>query len=211
MELYGLKTKDGLEYKLIIPSTVATNEFIRVEVIEPNPEFKVGDWVIGKELYFYPKEPRLVTTVKGNGCYYFDDLDKANRNFCNNVHLRHATPQEIEQHLRKICDEKGYRDGVRIKEVGTNNIYTLERHREWYYLKESDSFHGCTPSKEWDIGHSNPYIYHKGQFAEIVSEKKKLPKTKEELIDFIVRDLYQFFYTSDLPKILRVIEGYEDI
>lgn len=41
MELFGLKDKDGKEYKLITRSNSLS---IGVESIEPKPAFKVGDW-----------------------------------------------------------------------------------------------------------------------------------------------------------------------
>jgi hypothetical protein len=72
--------------------------------------------------------------------------------------------------------------------------------------------HGSTPQDEWKDGFmcSNPRIYYKGKFAEIVPDKKKLPKTKEELLNFIVTDLTDFFYAKDVTLIKNIINNIED-
>ena len=206
MNLYGLKDKDGKEYEVILPDitmpgavdnrTFKIGDLITIKPIEPEPMFKIGEWLAFDD---YRKIFCYVDNV--NGYLKGDDTGFYSPEYC-----KRATPQEVEQHLRKICDEKGYKDGVKIREIGTNNTHTLERHREWYYLKESDSFHGCTPSEEWDFGSSNPYIYHNGQFAEIVTEKKKLPKTKREFRDFLVD-----WQNGEPRSIVEFLKEYEDI
>jgi hypothetical protein len=92
--------------------------------------------------------------------------------------LRLATPQEIEDHLRKICDEKGFKTGVKIRGLDIdanpfNNCYVIEMPA--IYDKDEDSFVTSTGDR----------IYCKGKFAEIVAQKKKLPKTKTDFNIFL--------------------------
>lgn len=180
MELYGLKDKDGKEYKVTLPDLEVFGSIdnrISIKPVESEPEFKVGDWVVAKEKYFRPYSPRLITSI-GTDIYnavqynYFDDFNKTEKNGCDGKYLRHATPQEIEQHLRKICEEK-YRNcivdtptvpiGVKIGNI-VQQSYNAER--DAYYIN------GCE-------------VYSKGKFAEIIRKQKKLPKTKREFRDFL--------------------------
>jgi hypothetical protein len=208
MELYGLKDKDGKEYKVTLPYLEVFGSIdnrISIKPVESEPEFKVGDWVVAKEKYFRPYSPRLITSI-GTDIYnavqynYFDDFNKTEKNGCYGKYLRHATPQEIEQHLRKICEEKYVGKRVKCLIDGATYIpYVLDKYDSfvdtlWYFDKQGTTIK----------------IYGSGKFADIVPEKKKLPKTKEELMNFVLEDLHPFFYDSDLPKIMKIINDHED-
>ena len=143
------------------------------KVEEPKPEFKVGDWVIAKKRYelepeFFPIF-RIEEVSNQNEFWLRPQVGKTTGTMAECC--RYATPQEIESHLRKICDEKGFKEGVRFRKpwnnetgvCGSNITYLLDQD----VLTYSDKYPGD--------------IYKEGEFAEIISEKKRLPKTKEEL------------------------------
>ena len=213
MKLYGLKDKDGKEYEVTLPDMTVPNAIdnrtfkfgdLSIKPVEPEFEFKVGQWVIAKEKYFRPYSPQLIISI-GTDMYnivqynYFDDFDKTEKNGCTGNYLRHATPQEIEQHLRKICDEKGYKVGVRVNLKSCGKYVCDIMHNNYSYNATQDAFF---------IGGAT--IYTKGEFAEIVPEKKKLPKTKMEL-EILIKKLRVAksltLYNEDIDLFLN---DYED-
>lgn len=173
------------DYEIIVDNI----KFIKDISKPPAMSFHIGDWIIGRELYFYPKEPRLITSI-GIDLYnavqynYFDDFNKTEKNGCDGKYLRHATSQEIEQHLRKICDEKGYKEGIKFHPIN-NPLLTQSIGERFWYDSADDELHTVAPQSEWSYGNSDPVIYSKGKFAEIVPEKKKLPNTRIEFRDFL--------------------------
>ncbi len=153
---------------------------------EDKPEFKVGDWVCLKKEHIDNNKGRVLSIdYKGQVAIQIPEYSYDEKFYERIDDLRLMTVEEIESHLKKICDEKGYKEGTKIRCMDKGNIRTLERPEEWFYNNSTDSFHGCTPQSEWEGGYSNPWIYHQGKFAALVPDKKKLPKTKTELIDFI--------------------------
>lgn len=131
---------------------------------EPPQEFKVGDWVI---------------CDAGNGCVSKLHRLTGSGLDCPMDHIRLAAPQEIESHLIKEAEKKGFEKGVKCKWHDENIIYTLTGVWSYgaRYYPENDSYflHGIM-------------IYCKGKWAEIVQEKRRLPKTKEEFI-CLIQDL----------------------
>jgi hypothetical protein len=85
-------------------------------------------------------------------------------------HCCPATPQEIESHLRKICDEKYIGKKVRCLVSGE---YTVDRFWEYDDIKDRICYHT-------DVEGEGAWLYGNGKFAEIIPDKKKLPKTKKE-------------------------------
>jgi len=148
------------------------------------PEFKIGQWVIGKNDY-YPTEPERIREIEG--CQYKPELwtkrlkDESYDFPWNSFeYIRPATEEEIESHLKKICDEKYI--GKRVKSLHDENyiqkalsfwVYSFNEDRLWYEIKS-----------ERQVS-TNLLIYEQGKFAEIIPDKKKKPETREEFLIFL--------------------------
>ncbi len=151
--------------------------------IKPEPEFKVGQWAKDNDTgrLFYIKRIE-------NGKLYgeFDDPIKGDQ-YCWYYDCSIPTSSEIESHLRKIAEKKGYRKGTKIKNMINNEIHTID-HRPFWYDKNIDIIFCWTPEDEWVHREvSNPRIYEKGKWAEIIPDKKPLPKTMDEFKDLLSR------------------------
>jgi len=173
MELFGLKNENGKDVRLIVTDNpyIHSHPTMKVEVIEPELEFKVGDWVV----FDNPTQEGLpvifrITRVENN--YVLDD---SNTSYGKTKYLRLADTDEIESHLRKICDEKYVGKKVRcigfeneVHEIKEFSLYNNEYDLMYYYIY--DNADTCC-------------VYQGGRFAEIVADEfKKLPKTVDELV-----------------------------
>jgi hypothetical protein len=117
---------------------------------------------------------RLMTGKPG---YYYE------ANYC-----RHATPQEIETHLRKICDEKYVG-----KKVDTIYGYTDTPLRFSNYVSSTDEL--VYFSKDM----YSITIYKQGKFAELVPDEfKELPKTIEEIEALMIK-YGESIFNNNLP------------
>jgi hypothetical protein len=185
MELFGLKNKDGEEFSLLI-SNGETGKYELKSVnrlVEPEPKFKVGDWVIFESNAYYNIQ-RIKTfyrdyhAIDDDGCGLYLDLPE----------YRLATPQEIESHLKKICDEKYIGKTAKClflpaddDEIIRFKQYFIDGDKMWYNSKNGNEV--C--------------VYKQGEFAEILpQESKELPKTLEELVTL----LYDFRDADKQPK-----------
>jgi hypothetical protein len=189
MELFGLKNKDGKEYKLTIldiPQAPSQYRQIQVEPIEPEPTFKEGDWIIGKD-YYNPSEPSRVIKIHG----YYADLDMDDGlNFRwesgnGGSFWRLATLQEIEQHLKGICDEKYIGKIAKCLVLPTDDDEIIKFKR--YFINEDKVWYKSKNGNE-------VCVYRQGKFAEVLpQESKELPETLEEL-----KQLFDKFYNSNI-------------
>ena len=178
MELYGLKDKDGKEYKLITPFNTLLEDYdtYKIAVVTPKLNLKVGDWVVGRESIW--SGPHRIT----------DDFDLLG--YTDPYDNRHATKDEIKSHLRKIAEEK--------YPIGTKYFSVPDSYREQvkgtfkYYIDEDNLTDGYGGS-----------VYCQGKWAEIIPSKKKLPKTKED----IAMLLMEFSFPASLiAKLLEEYE-----
>lgn len=188
MEYFGLKDKNGKDVKLVVTDDpfVHPHPIIRVESIEPvrvcyqkwknkthKSEFKVGDWVCDKTDSSFLKR---ITTLQDDA-FCADGIDNAlylnlDRDW------RLATPQEIEAHLRKICDEKYAGRVIKTDE----DVYVIKRFLEYNSSEDSLWY--------WASDNLPVCIYREGKFAEIVpDEPKELPKTVGELV-LLIQDIF---------------------
>lgn len=162
----------------------------RKEESKPLPEFKLGDWVILKP---YNKHfPQRISEI--NRPYFWVDnetdgyLFRDTNGFYN---LRLATPAEIEAHLRKICDEKYV--GKRVKCLVDGRYIVSDF---WEYSATEEGI--CYRAKGDSDG---VWLYKRGKWAEILPDKKPLPKTKDDFITFLTHwledDQDGFSFTAD--------------
>lgn len=165
----------AVEYCNDIPARV--KDFLSQDKEEPKPKFKAGDWV-----YWGGSSPTIGRIIRH--CNEFADswvLETANGkgkyDSCSENNLTHITPQEIESHLIKIAKEK-FKKGSKISSVTSGNNFTFYNLEDIYYNINTDT-----------LSNGGMHMYSKGKWAEIIPEKKKLPKTKEELI-FLIQDAF---------------------
>jgi hypothetical protein len=145
--------------------------YVCLDETKPEPEFKVPGWYV-----FTGNSCKLeiFRTIKLDAMGYLHN--EADTQYLSEK-CRPATPAEIETYLRKICDEKGFKPGVRYKNAYLFGEYhTYPDNPIFRYGKTGDSF---------DCGDGYGFLYYNGKFAEIIPDKKKLPKTKEEFIIMI--------------------------
>jgi hypothetical protein len=141
-------------------------KYIRDTFKSLQPEFQTGDWVVLKS----DGEINRIREINGNDLRYDDG--SYHQEF--KGYIRHATPQEVEQHLRKICDEKYI--GKKVKSLSSNKTDTIQGYQSFIFAIDQMWYSGL----KWGI-----LVYENGKFTEIVPEKKKLPKTKREFRDFL--------------------------
>ena len=142
------------------------------------PEFKVGQWVIGVNGYTPTEPARLISfnSVEANYIYWNNGLKDERESWEAVSHIRPATHSEIEEHLIKVAKEKGFKTGVKRHYPKLKNVRVGEIKEPLGYNFDSDSL-TC----------DNGYIIWDGRdgWAEILPDKKKLPKTKEEFEAFL--------------------------
>ena len=136
------------------------------------PEFKVGQWVI--------TPAGILRRIKEFADNDEHGVQRAFDDFGEIIQLtsfyRPATPAEIEAHLKKICDEKGLmQPGQRYKSATSKQEFTFNKYGHTEYSEKYDSLYN-----------NGMDIYSKGKFAEVIPDKKKLPKTREEYSEFLI-------------------------
>ena len=197
-KLFGLKDEKGNEIIL----NVACNEdsgklaFYKVES-ESEPEFKVGQWGAyrnGDIFYLF-----LIHHFEGDSVYGQDFIDiddiYAVDYQCDKRHLVSFPPAEIESHLRKICDQKYI--GKKVKDVWNESIRKVGEFYAYYFDDDRLEY--------YDVNNAQYVIrpYRQGKFAEIIPDKKPLPKTRGEFAEFL-----DHFWDSFPDGIILVREPY---
>ena len=143
------------------------------------PEFKAGQWYISKS---EGRKDKIYRICRINGRYIYYDCSniegKSNWIAKDSVMYKSskpATKEQIESHLKEICDEKyiGKKvkclfDGEYI--VSSFWIYDVKGDKLWYNIRGANT---CI------------LLYEEGKFAEIIPDKKKKPETREEFEEFM--------------------------
>ena len=160
------------------------------------PEFKVPGWYVSEpnEIFYAVSKEKLydadyvwLHTMNKTGTRY-------GSRFC-----RPATPAEIESHLRKICDEKYV--GKKVKclfegEFIVESFWKYDSYDDKIWYREKDNIQPVC-------------VYDQGKFAEIISDKKKLPKTREEF-KIILCDCFDFLSENKYHTVEQFLYEYED-
>jgi len=141
--------------------------FAPPRVEEPKPEFKEGNWVV--QMMDKSDELGRIKIITDEHITYDDGSGHASWN----GYIRHATKEEIESHLKKVCDEK-YPKGAKFRSLSCDGI-GIVRDEFSYYIKNDQLTNGNT-------------IYRNGKWAEIIPDTKKLPNDKKGIGELI--DLY---------------------
>lgn len=146
-----------------------TKKYLETELSYKIP-FEVGDFIASKEyLNFFG----LITKIEGRIFYYdgfreyngYDENGKAY--FDDNDH--HPTKEEIEQHIIKVAELKGYKNGVEVKNIYDNNerltltegfeydeknglfAYYAEDHAIMIWNKETNTWAEIIEPKKWSV------------------------------------------------------------
>lgn len=209
MNLYGLRDRLGNEYKLHVKGHGDKGEWETFAIpIDPKPEFLEllikGQWYIAEcgdnscdYIIRFDKEI-------GDGragkylSFEFDILNTDRPRFVQGGAFtkisRPATPQEIENHLRKICDEKYV--GKRVIDVPRNpcggfitGVVISKPHKYPYNAKDDEFWMLYVDEYGKESG---TCVYCNGIFAEVAPLKspKELPKTIEELGNLLNKYAY---------------------
>jgi len=165
------------------------------------PEFKVGDWVIGKNRCL-PKKPSLIRKFYEYNLMDYDDFEGATKQVAWKGYIRHATKEEIESHLRKICDEKYIGKKAQCLR-NAEDKKTIKKFIKYNYDEDCIIY-----NDKWEL---NMYVYEKGKFASIIPDKKKLPKKRGEYKQFL-DDFWHALPESiiDGLSINEFLDQYED-
>ena len=86
MELFGLKSKEGHDYVLVVPPLAKANDVFAFRV-EPKQEFKVGDWI------HYDVSMIIFYCIRIDGEFLISN-DGVRHHV---IYCRLATPQEIKK------------------------------------------------------------------------------------------------------------------
>jgi hypothetical protein len=199
MELYGLKDKEGREYKFI------EYEFGKWDAVaiypKTKPEFKEGDWVvhkahrsIGRILDMEKYTFRIDLTGRISD-YVLEDAN-------GDCEWRLATEAEITEHLRMIVKEK-YLNWSKLKSATYGSEFVYNKGMGTSYDIYRDALY-----------HGGMLLYHKGKWAEIIPEKNKLPiykETAEEMITDFCNHAHYYRNEKELRRdIKKFLDQYED-
>lgn len=170
--------------KIIDDKTIEVDGVIFVP--QEKPEYKIPAW------YKYVNgstEKIFRATAQANGDLY-DDEGRAYYSRC----CTPATSSEIEAHLRKICDAKGYKKGMKVKDANDGLISIITGNEPEEYRLNYDSLVIRSNGIDHDYAVTN--LYYKGKFAEILPDLKKKPETREEYEEMIQE---YFNQNSEIP------------
>ena len=165
------------------------------KVEEPKPEFKVADWAKWESANGTWCTVFYITDICGTTVLGWDKPGCIEHQ-CLIEDLLKPTRDEIESHLKKICDEK-YPVGTKFNSVTIGGGIGIATGKCRYYNNDHlTNGAGFT-------------IYSHGKWAEIIPDKKTLPKTKEELAELLRKfqdDSLLPFPTLDVEQFLQDYE-----
>jgi len=213
MKLFGLKDENGKEY-VLNAYTIAngTSLYIetQVESIEPTPKFKIGDWVMCN------RGCKVFKIIKiENNLICGTDFTMGSENFGNWEirSLRLATASEIESHLIKEAERRGFVKGIKFKSIFSDKgaerkleyFSSNQEEFKWQYLDNMDALYCNNGIATYHRFCSNPFIYRNGQWCPIVPDKKPLPKTKKDFMDFLGT-----YCNRHCDSVQKFLDDYED-
>ena len=144
------------------------------------PEFKVGDWAgyktVDGRIHLFKIDHFENNRVYGQSFEYEDDLYRVTWECCTDG-LISVTKEEIEAHLKRICNKRYIGKKARCL-IDNEDIKRIECFAEYDYDDDSIVYN--------DKDSRNMYIYQQGKFAEIIPDKKKRPETRAEFEEFLI-------------------------
>jgi hypothetical protein len=140
----------------------------------PKPRFKVGDWIVanmedGEEIHRIKK-------IYSDSLVYDDNPSSAHYEYEKAVH-RLATIEEIESHLIKTAENMGYTGGQNLIRINDRCSSYIGRQSNNHFIYRADIDR---------LEMNGTGIYEEGKWAEIIPDKKPIPKTKDDLYEFLV-------------------------
>jgi hypothetical protein len=151
-------------FTVIDENKIMVDDKLFIHLEDEKPTFSVGQWVIGNKSPLKPLQPCLITKIEGHLIFYNENGNETYQA----VGIRPATQQEIELHLRKICDEKYIGKKVKCLESGCscNSRTNIVSYFKRFNLDDNVMYYNCI--KGFEI-----VVYKEGKFAEIIPNKKK--------------------------------------
>lgn len=192
-------TKEGEEFQKLLKKVEYLENVIRCSKYyagcdpykEEPPKFKVGDWVVRKTC---PQEgPERITSI--DKYVFMTDRNRYGyllQNANDEYTIRHATPQEIEEHLIKEAQKRGLVGWRKFRWKDEPDVSTIIAGHGYNYLPSVDALMVM-------VGGQNDKraIYMDGKWAEPVFDTTELPKTVSEL-EKVLKDFGEEIYGSDL-------------
>jgi len=211
------------------------NSALTASGLNPIPKFKIGDWVIVADNvqpdwpnhreavgHVFPIRSDITIDLDSfNKGTQVHPLDPENRHSINYhvSNIRHATDQEIRDHLWKEAQERGIKIGTAVKDVSINQTTGV------IFVAPTlvKSGNECT------LISTGQFIYHNGNWATVVPENKTTNffeheiswNPDHELIEVGCQeftkehfyDMYRFMYnlTENIHDATSITEVYEQM
>ncbi len=127
-------------------------------------EFKVGDWVVNtvcnnSSVHYITRTDGIYLYVEWNG----KETKLSHKDSKNN---RHATNEEIQAHLKKEADKRGFKNGITYIDSQSNEQAVLQDFDGLTYYAHNDNF-----TDGWGGA-----ICYDGKWAEIIEDKIMIDK-----------------------------------
>jgi hypothetical protein len=211
-KFFGLKDEDGKQYVLTVNQNSSNGEkHFDIEksdyqkvVDEADEKFRYNAQWFSKYYASCPSFEADPNSLKYNWLIHnFSStmiyaryigsnlLQGINGTLYGNDNYHDAASFEIKGHLTKLAKEKGYSKGKSVISAYCNQKYNLDSDNIEYDAREDALLMDSTA------------IYCQGKWAEIVPDKKKLPKTKDELLALLLK------WDKD-RDVKSFLEDYED-
>ena len=227
MKLFGLHDKDGNGFVIEWPNNNLPTAFdkdweysfgnLKISPItKPDPELQlqlqVGQWYVRSEIIY------RIRAIHGKDVFYDCSFCAGEGNFVLgsmfSLESRSATHEEIETHLINEANAKGLVRGCKFKSTISDHGRVREmqpfyegRDIQLRYIDDKDALYCDNGLKANDILCSNPDLYRRGVWVEVITKSKELPKNPRELFKLI----HDYVLTQDKHSIKTFLEerGYE--
>jgi hypothetical protein len=166
---------------------------------ELKPEFKAGQWVV---VDLPSGKIKRIFAIQGDRVYfdYFDKEDQMKKSsFPLSFVTRPATREEIESHLRSICDPTYV--GKYVASVVNSECRRKVLAFSDYDFERDAITYDCTDAPMT--------IYQKGTFATILPSLKPAPETFDELLQFGVDIQKEYIKNGPLSVAYFIRKNYD--
>jgi hypothetical protein len=169
------------------------------EPIYKQEEFKVGNWIIGKN-NLSPSVARKVLKITNGRCEYSNNHNDIIQNSCEFHFLRLATTEEIQESLM-IEAKKRYPVGTKFKAArGCRSTYTVTSLSDFRIDSENTI---CIFSE------GNGTIYHNGIWAEIIEHRPDITINghRAEFLSDVVKFGYAYIDKNMFIELAKFLAG----
>lgn len=153
-----------------------------LENLKKQPEFEKGKWYVAglgdeKEYYLMKATGTFTNYNAGYTEFYTINGSEFYNNKCDKEGFKPATKEQIQKILIEVAKKKGFKNGVKINQVGTDKgRYTVTNFDRLYYYED----YGYGDGLSCSCGFS---IYRNGEWAEIIKNDLPILNNKEGKIE----------------------------